>query len=253
MRSRAALPPGDHRAGRGDAGADVPGRFWLAVGSGEALNEAITGEPWPSREVRNNRLKESAGIMRALWAGETVSVRGHVTVAGARLYSRPAQPPPLFGAALTPDTARWVAGWADGMITVAGPRDALRATVDAFREGGGEGKPVHLQVALSFAPTDDEAVRAAREQWRHCTLPPQLLADLETPEAFDHHSASADVDQILSRVRASSDVQRHLDWLHEDRALGFDRIYLHNVAREHQERFLDACGHELLPAVRKAG
>src|SRR5215213_1568782 len=80
-----------------------PDRFWLAVGSGEAVNERITGAPWPPKSVRNARLREAADVMRALWAGETVTVRGHVATERARVYSRPEQPPLLFGAALTPE------------------------------------------------------------------------------------------------------------------------------------------------------
>jgi G6PDH family F420-dependent oxidoreductase len=225
-----------------------PGRFWLAIGSGEALNEAITGDEWPSKPHRNRRLEESAEVIRKLWTGATVSLESCVNVAGARLYSRPAVAPPLFGAALTPETARWVGRWADGMITVPGPPDAMRATVDAFREGGGLGKPLFLQVALSFAPSQDEAERAAYDQWRHCALPPSFLADLSSPRDFDRRSADVPILDVLSRVRTSSDIERHVDWLHADCALGFDRIYLHNVARDHQVPFLEACGIHLIPA-----
>jgi probable non-F420 flavinoid oxidoreductase len=228
-----------------------PGRFWFAIGSGEALNEAITGDAWPSKDIRNRRAEESAAVMRALWTGETVSVRNSVTVAGARLYSRPATPPRLFGAALTPDTARWLAGWADGMITVSAPRETMRAVVEAFREGGGATKPVFLQAVLSFASSHTEAERAAYDQWRHCALNPRLLADLVTPAEFDRRSEGVSLAKVHERVRVSCDVQQHLEWLYEDCALGFDRIYLHNVARSHQEAFLDACGTQLIPAISK--
>jgi coenzyme F420-dependent glucose-6-phosphate dehydrogenase len=224
-----------------------PQRFWLAIGSGELLNEAVTGEAWPDKPVRHARVNESAAVMRALWAGETVSLRGHTATKDARLYSRPAEPPLLLGAALTAETARWVGAWADGLVTVAGPRDGMRAVVDAFREGGGTG-PVFLQVTLSFAPTDDECVAAAYEQWRQSALTPMQLANLASPSAFDRASADVAIGDVLSHVRASADIQRHIAWLQEDAALGFDRIYLHNVARAHQVRFIEACGTHLLPA-----
>jgi coenzyme F420-dependent glucose-6-phosphate dehydrogenase len=225
-----------------------PQRLWLALGSGEALNEAITGEPWPAKSVRHARVHESAAVMRALWAGDTVSVRGHTTTSSARLYSRPADPPALLGAALTAETARWVGSWADGLITVAGPRRNMRAIVDAFREGGGATKPIFLQVTVSFARTHDECVAAASEQWRQCALTSAQLADLATPAAFDHACADVTTEDVLSHVRASADIQRQVAWLGEDAALGVDRIYLHNVARTHQERFIEACGTHLLPA-----
>jgi coenzyme F420-dependent glucose-6-phosphate dehydrogenase len=129
-----------------------PDRFWLALGSGEALNESITGDAWPFKSIRHARLLESARIMRALWAGETVSSDSSLNTYAARLFSRPAHAPLLLGAALTPKTANWVGSWADGLITVAGPRDRMRAVVDAFREGSaGSDKPMFLQVALSVS------------------------------------------------------------------------------------------------------
>jgi probable non-F420 flavinoid oxidoreductase len=229
-----------------------PDRFWLAIGSGEALNEAITGTGWRSKRLRNARLEACATAIRALWAGETVTVRGHISIEGARLYSRPARPPLLLGAAISRETARWVGSWADGLITAGRARDGVDGVVDAFREGGGEGKPMFLQVALSFAPTDAEAVSAAYDQWNHCVLSPDQLADVRSPVEFARACAQAPLANVLSKVRASADLNRHADWLHEDCALGFERIFLHNVAREHQERFIDACGSRLLPEFSRA-
>jgi probable non-F420 flavinoid oxidoreductase len=225
-----------------------PERLWVAVGSGEALNERITGQPWPPKTDRNARLRACADVMRALWAGETVTVHGPVTTVEARLYDRPSRPPLLLGAALTPETSRWLATWADGMITAAGPRGDMRRILDAFREGGGESKPVFLQVALSFAASDDESAAAAYDQWRFCAAATGQLADLESPAAFDAATERASLDTVLSKVRASADIDRQIGWIQEDLEMGFDRIYLHNVAREHQSRFLDACA-ERLPAL----
>jgi probable non-F420 flavinoid oxidoreductase len=225
-----------------------PERFWLTLGSGEALNESITGEPWPSKEDRNARLVESAEIMRALWAGETVTRRGHVVTQEARLYDRPTKPPLLLGAALSAETARWVGQWADGLATVAGPRDEMRAVIDAFRETGGS-KPMFLQVALSFAPTDEEAREAAVEQWRQVVVSGDKLADLASPAQFERESAHATPETVGEHVRISADVQRHLGWLREDADMGFERIYVHNVARDHLERFVDVWAEYVLPEL----
>lgn len=226
-----------------------PERFWLALGSGEALNESITGQPWPAKEDRQARLKECADLMRALWAGDTLTTRGHVIAQDARLYVRPEATPLLIGAALSAETARWVGEWADGMVTVAGPRDSMRDVIDAFRETGG-GKPMFLQVALSFARSDEEALAAAMDQWRQVVVEQHKLADLASPEAFDRESADAQPADIVTKVRVSSDVERQIAWLHEDVAMGFDRLYVHNVARDHQERFIEAWAEHVLPRFR---
>ncbi len=226
-----------------------PGRLWLAVGSGQRLNEHITGEAWPVKEDRNARLREAADVMRRLWAGETVSHDGHVTVSEARLWTRPAEPPMLVGAAVTPQTAGWVAEWADALITVVQPREALRKVVDAFRRGGGEGKPMLLQVHLAYAPTDEEARDAAFAQWRQNTLPNSVMTELAHPEQIAAAATHVTPDDLDGAVRISSDPARHLEWLREDLAMGFDALYLHEVGPE-QERFVDVFGREVLPALR---
>ncbi|HZH64381.1 MAG TPA: LLM class flavin-dependent oxidoreductase, partial [Flavisolibacter sp.] len=115
-----------------------PQRFWMAVGSGEALNENITGERWLDKPDRNQRLLECTDIMKRLFNGETVTHHGMVTVEGAKLYTRPQHQPLLVGAAVTAKTARWMGSWADGLITVHQPFNDLKKVVEGFRENGGE-------------------------------------------------------------------------------------------------------------------
>jgi probable non-F420 flavinoid oxidoreductase len=226
-----------------------PRRFWIAVGSGELLNEHITGERWPAKHERNLRLRECADVMRALWSGETVTHRGLITVEEARLYTRPAVPPRLIGAALSVETARWLGGWADGLITTSQPRDQLRRLIEAFREGGGEGKPLLLQVKLSHAATEEEAIAAAHDQWRTVVFDSAVLADLRMPAQFDAASRFVQRDEILPFVRTSTDLERQAAWLREDAALGFDEIFLHSVHRD-QTRFIEDYGEKVLPALR---
>jgi alkanesulfonate monooxygenase SsuD/methylene tetrahydromethanopterin reductase-like flavin-dependent oxidoreductase (luciferase family) len=113
-----------------------PQRFWLAVGSGEFLNEHITGEDWPPKTEREERLKECVAIMRALWAGDEVQHAGLVRVERAKLYTRPQQPPMLLAAALTADTAQWAASWAESRVLLIGFRRILSATRDSLPSPG---------------------------------------------------------------------------------------------------------------------
>ena len=226
-----------------------PDRFWIAIGSGQLLNEHITGERWPVKADRNERLREAADIMRRLWAGETVTHEGHVTTSEARLWTRPERPPLLVGAAVTPPTAAWVAEWADALITVVQPDEQLDAIVDAFRANGGEHKPMYLQVHLAYAPSDEEARAAAFDQWRQNTLPNTVMTELAHPAQISDAAGHVTPDDLDAAVRISSDLGRHLDWLQRDLARGFEALYLHEVGPE-QERFLAAFGREVLPRLR---
>lgn len=224
-------------------------RFWLSVGSGEALNEHIIGAHWPPKHERNLRLLECVKIIRALWAGETVTHRGHVVVEEAKLYTRPEQPPAVFGAALTAATARWAGAWADGLITVGAAPDALRRLIDEFREGGGEGKPIKVQCAFAWAPTDADAKRAAHEEWSANMLGTDVLAVLRTPEQFQAASRFVSADEVAKMLPVSSDPARHVEHLNVYRELGIDDVYLHNVARN-QPEFIDTFGAHVLPQLR---
>lgn len=226
-------------------------RFWMAVGSGEALNETITGARWPAKDERNARLKASVEVMRALWNGEEVTCRGHIVVEHARLYSLPPQPPQVFAAALSEKTARWAAQWADGLITISMPRDKLRKVLEAYREGGGEDKPVYLQVKLSYAGDEKEALHEAYTQWRTNVLAPVVSEELWTPGQFAAAAEHVREEDMRKHLRVSSDLQRHLGWLQEDLELGVDQLYLHNVNRG-QERFIDDFGAHVLPALQAA-
>ncbi len=226
-----------------------PGRFWMAVGSGQALNEHVTGERWPRKAERNARLLESVEVMRALFAGETVSHDGRVRVDRAKLYSLPEEPPPIIGAAVTPETACWVGGWADGLITINQPREQLERVVEAFREGGAEGKPMRLQVHLSYHPDEEKALETAHDQWRYGILGSDVGWDLEMPEDFEQIAAYVRPDDVRPHVLISSDLGRHTEWLREFAEFGFEEIYLHHVGKE-QEEFIRAFGDEVLPTFK---
>jgi G6PDH family F420-dependent oxidoreductase len=224
-----------------------PGRFWAALGSGQALNEHITGRPWPRKDLRNARLRECVDVIRALLAGEEVSHDGLVTVDRAQLWTVPEVPPLLVGAAISVGTARWCAEWADGLITVNQPVDKLREMIDAYRGAGGRGK-LHLQVHLSYDPDEARAEEIAYDQWRSNCFPPPVSWDLDRPELFDVVSESVSMEQLRSVVHISSDLGKHTAQLAEYAALGFDEIALHHVGQE-QEGFVDAFGAKVLPQL----
>jgi probable non-F420 flavinoid oxidoreductase len=225
-----------------------PERFWLALGTGQNLNEHVTGTRWPSKDERNERLLEAVAVIRALWRGETVSHDGRFKVDEAKLYTRPLKPPSIVGAAVTPETAEWVGSWADALITIGKPLKELTETVDAFRGGGGKGKPMLLQVQLSYGPSLEEAEKAAHEQWKTNIFESPVLAGLRMPYEFDAAAAFVTVDDVKGPVNVSPDIGQHVEWLQQMAELGFSALYLHNVHPD-QETFIRVFGEKVLPAV----
>jgi coenzyme F420-dependent glucose-6-phosphate dehydrogenase len=224
-----------------------PDRFWLALGSGEAINEAITGEAWPEKAERNARLAECVDVIRALFAGETVTHRGRVTVVEAKLYSRPSRPVPLFGAAVTAETAAKVGRWADGLLIAGLDVEGVRLVVEAFRTRGA-GKPVHLQLAVSYAKTIAQAEAEAVDQWAPAAIGGEVNWDLRRPSDFDHASRFIDAEAMRTCVLITDSLAELTDRVAALAALGIDVVHLHQVGTN-QEGFIDAMGEELASAL----
>ncbi|HEU4512071.1 MAG TPA: TIGR03885 family FMN-dependent LLM class oxidoreductase [Nocardioidaceae bacterium] len=229
-------------------GAMFPGRIWAALGSGEAANERITGDPWPPKDVRDARLLECVDVIRRLHAGEEVTHDGLVTVNGARLWTLPVPAPHLVGPAISVKTAGMVASWADGLITVNQPHDKLRQMIDAYREAGGRG-PVRLQVHLSWDPSQDKAEAIAHDQWRSNTFSPPAAWDIDSVEVFDITSEHVPLSKVREVVLVSNDLDQHAGWLAEYLDLGFDELFLHHVGQD-QAAFQEAFGERVLPQLR---
>ncbi len=208
-----------------------PGRFWVALGSGENMNEHITGDGWLPKPVRDARLVECVEVIRALLDGEEVTHDGLVTVDRAKLWTLPDVKPLLIGPAVTPATARAHARWADGLVTVNQPATRLREVLAEYRDAGGRGE-VALQVHVSFAPTDDEALHLARQQWAGNAIGPPVAWDLDTPEAFDQIADKVNDDVLRASVLVEHDPQRLADRVVALAELGFDAVYLHQVATD---------------------
>jgi G6PDH family F420-dependent oxidoreductase len=227
-----------------------PGRFWVALGSGEAVNEHITGDRWPSKPERQARLLECVEVIRALHAGEEVTHHGRVHVDRARVWSRPEDPPALVGAAVSVETAAWCASWADGLITVNQPLEVLRKVLDAYRAAGGRG-PATLQVHVSHASDEETALALAHDQWRNGAIGAPACWDTDSVEAFDAMTRLVRPDDLRDAVLVSSDPSQHAAWLVERLALGFDAVQVHHVGQA-QAEFLDVFGAKVLPQVRGA-
>jgi coenzyme F420-dependent glucose-6-phosphate dehydrogenase len=226
-----------------------PGRFWISVGSGQLMNEGVRGGYWPPKKVRNERLKASVDIMRALWNGETVSADSPVKVGEAKLYTRPRTDILVAGAAITPETAGWMASWTDSLITISQPEEKLKKVVQAWKENGGENKPMKLKVQLSYDKTLDDAMKGAHEQWKTNVFGSDMLAELRNPEQFEQAAEHVRPEELQGPVNISDDFRQHIDWIEKYFEMGFQELVLHNVNKK-QDQFIDSFAEKVIPHFR---
>src|SRR4030095_1461042 len=139
-------------------------------------------------------------------------------------------------------------------VTLTRPPERPGGGSRAFRAGGGEGRPLFLQVHLSWAADEDEALAVAHDQWSTNVFHPLLAMDLILPEQFEAAARFVTPDDVRSAVLVSADLGRHTAWLAEYAELGFHRIYLHEVGQAgHQRPFIDAFGSKVIPALTPRG
>ncbi|MBN9494302.1 TIGR03557 family F420-dependent LLM class oxidoreductase [bacterium] len=225
----------------------LPGRFMLGVGSGEALNEHITGAYWPVPSVRIQMLEEAIEIIRALWTGEEVNHDGEFyTVHQARLFTRPSQPPPLIVAATGATSAR-LAAQNDGMMLTAPSKEALTT----FGQQGGADKPRYGQVTISWAQDDATARRNAYEWWPTGAVNGPLNSEINTPGLYDDIVKLVDEATVAKSMPCGSDPRIFLDAIQSYADAGVTHVCLHPIGPD-QEGFMEFFRRELAPVVAKA-
>jgi len=205
-----------------------PDRFSVELGSGEALNECITGEGWPDKEKRQQRLFESARVIQKLLKGEKVSYEGLIKIKNAKLYSRPAKPPLVFAAALSLETSEWAGQWAEGLLTIAGDARDITKKMNAFRKNAGDNRPVFVQFSFSYGPLP-RALDEAYEQWRTNLVSADKLGSYSQPEEFDEATKNISKEEVKEKinfVETMDDLFEKINFCFE---CNVDRIILHNV------------------------
>ncbi|WP_382304645.1 TIGR03557 family F420-dependent LLM class oxidoreductase [Herbiconiux sp. UC225_62] len=241
-------------------GAMYPGRHWLGLGSGEALNEHIVGGYWPEAPERINRMFEAVDVINKLFtaslAGKDVKHSGtFFKLESTRLWTMPEQAPPILIATAGPVTAKRAGRTVDGLITVGAPLEKISGLFAKFDEGAREaGKdpstmPRVLQLHLSWAPTDEEAMENALREWPNGGMRfPK--ADIRSPFEFEQMAKMVRPEDFEGRLVISSDPDAHRAHIQRFADLGFDAIYLHNVGRNQRE-WIDVFGRDVLPKLHR--
>jgi len=222
------------------------GRFTLGVGSGEALNEHIYGDAWPTAHVRLEMLEEAVEVIRLLWSGETVSHRGpYYTLDNARIYTMPQEPPPILMSGFGPVATDLAARIADGYITTQPDKELL----GRFRANARPGSVAQAGLKVSYAPTKDEGVDIAHRLWANGGLPGELSQVLPTPAHFEQASTLVSRDMTAESAVAGPDTERHIAAFEPFLDAGFDEIFVANMG-PHYEDMIRAYGERVLPALR---
>jgi coenzyme F420-dependent glucose-6-phosphate dehydrogenase len=235
-----------------------PGRHWLGLGSGEALNEHVVAGYWPEAPERINRMFEAIDIINKLFtaslAGRDVKHAGpFYKLESTRLWTMPEVAPEILVATAGPVTAKRAGRNADGLITVGAPLEKISGLFAKFDEGAREaGKdpsamPKVLQLHLSWAETDEQALANALTEWPNGGMKfPK--ADIRSPFDFEQMARLVRPEDFEGRMVISADPDRHRAEIQRYVDLGFDRVYLHNVGRNQRE-WIETFGRDVLPAL----
>lgn len=225
------------------AAAMMPGRFFLGVGTGENLNEHILGEHWPPFDVREAMLEEAVEVIRRLWEGDTVSFWGNFyTVEDARLFTLPAEPPPLMVAASGPTMAATAGRIGDGLISTSPDAEI----VQKFQAEADEQRPCFGQMTVCWAPTVEEARRTAHRIWPNAGLQGQLSQELRTVTLFEQATKVLSEEQTTEHIICGPDAQAHIEMIQKYINAGYDHVYIHQIGPD-QEGFFGFYAREVLP------
>jgi coenzyme F420-dependent glucose-6-phosphate dehydrogenase len=221
------------------------GRFFLGLGTGEELNEHVTGARWPGPLERLELLEEAIEILRTLWEGGYQSHYGkHYTVEQARIYTLPDEPPPLAVAASQPKAAQLAGRLGDALIATA-PDEDLRGE---FERAGGKGKPCYGQLHVCYAESEERARRTAHEVWPNAVMGGALGQELAITSHYEAVAELVGEDDVAESVVCGPDPDRHLEAIREFEQAGFTHVFVHQVGQD-QEGFLRFYEESILPRL----
>ena len=218
----------------------MEGRFFLGVGSGENLNEHVTGAKWPAPDERLEMLEEAVQVIRLLWEGGYQTHRGkHYTVEHARIFDLPDEPIELAVAAMQPKAAELAGRIGDSFVNVT-PDEELVAKFDA---GGAKGRNKYGQVTGCFAKTEDEARKKVAEVWPNALVEGAASQELPYPEHFEQVAEAGDPADL--EMPLGPDPEPWIEQIKAFEQAGFTHVYLHQIGQD-QDAFFEFAKRELI-------
>jgi coenzyme F420-dependent glucose-6-phosphate dehydrogenase len=223
----------------------MPGRFFLGVGTGENLNEHVTGARWPLPFERLEMLEEAVDVIRALWSGEEITQRGrHYTVAQARLYDVPETQPDVYVAAAQPQAAELAGRIGDGLISTS-PDDE---TVQTFESAGAKGKPKVGMMHVAYDQDAQAGLERAHRLWPNTGLKGSGGQELPAPRDFEAAADNVTVDDIAETTPHGPDPEPILEQIRKFGDAGFTHVYIHQIGYN-QDEFAEFARRELMPRL----
>ncbi len=222
------------------------GRFTLAVGAGERLNEHVTGARWPSIPERHAMLGEAIDIFRTLWRGGAHSWKGEYFVLDhAQLFDLPDEPIRLVVGVSGPASVALAGKKADGIMTTE-PKAEL---VKGFRDSGGASDgPTYSEAVLSYAESEEKALEVAHRQFRFAGLGWAVNSELPTVEGFEAASQYMRPDDLKDAIAYGPDVEKHLALIGKYIDAGYDHVVL-TAPGPDQHAFIDFFEKQLRPRL----
>ena len=210
------------------------GRFFLGVGTGENLNEHITGAKWPRADERLEMLEEAIELMRKLWNGEYETFRGkHYTVEQARIYDPPDGNLPIVVAAAQSEAAKLAAEKGDGYMNTSPDEEIVKE----YKQAGGK-EPLYGKVTGCFAPSVADAKKLAKERQPNVALGGSLSQELALPRDFEAVAELVREDDLEGSLALGRDLTSWREKIDEYERAGFTHVCLHDVS-ENQEAFIE--------------
>jgi coenzyme F420-dependent glucose-6-phosphate dehydrogenase len=220
----------------------MPGRFFLGVGTGENLNEHVTGARWPLSGERLEMLEEAVHVIRELFGGEEITHRGdHYSVEQARLYTVPDEPPEIYVAAAKPQAAKLAGRIGDGLISTSPDEEV----VETFDSSGGSGKPKLGMIHVAYGEDEEAGHERAHKLWPNLALAGSGGQELPSPRDFEESAANVTVADVAESTPAGPDPEPYLELIHKYEEAGFTHVYIHQIG-DNQAEFAGFARRELM-------
>jgi coenzyme F420-dependent glucose-6-phosphate dehydrogenase len=234
----------------------APGRVFLGVGTGEAMNETpATGGEFPGRKERRLRLAEAITMIRRLWREERVDFEGeYYRTSQATIYDRPEQEVPIYVAASGPLAAKLAGRVGDGFICTSGKDPQLYLDLlEKVKEGAEQAGRDHAEIRhmIEIKVSYDRDQRKAYDSchfWAPLALTPEQKEGIEDPIEMER-VADENADQAHTRFIVSDDPDEVVQQIGTYLDLGFDDLLLHGPGPD-QLRFIQQFSEDVLPKLR---